>query len=72
MIKPNESGLGSTPIGPTWGPKYFLGADTQGRDVAARILYGGRASLIVGISAALLAVLPRHALRAGGRLLRAA
>ena len=33
------SGLGSTPIGPTWTGRYFLGADTQGRDVMARILY---------------------------------
>jgi peptide/nickel transport system permease protein len=40
-------GLGVTPIGPTWGPQYFLGADTQGRDVAARLLYGGRASLLI-------------------------
>ena len=53
VIQPNASGLGSTPIGPTWQAQYLLGADTQGRDVAARLLYGGRASLIVGIGAAL-------------------
>ena len=48
-------GLGVTPIGPTWDPKhYLLGADDQGRDVAARLLYGGRNSLIIGVSAALL------------------
>ena len=35
---------------------YFLGADSQGRDVAARILYGGRASLSIGILAALIAL----------------
>lgn len=40
-------GLGVTPIGPTWGPQYLLGADTQGRDVAARLLYGGRNSLLI-------------------------
>src|SRR4030095_10963680 len=35
-------GLGFTPIGPTWDMRaYFLGADGQGRDVAARLLYGG-------------------------------
>ena len=28
-------GLGVTPIGPTWRGPYMLGADTQGRDVAA-------------------------------------
>jgi peptide/nickel transport system permease protein len=50
--------LGVTPIGPTWDiHHYFLGSDTQGRDVAARILYGGRSSLEIGIGSALLACL---------------
>jgi len=44
-------GLGVTPIGPTWGMRYFLGADTQGRDVAARLLYGGRNSLMISSAA---------------------
>src|SRR4051794_860133 len=39
--------LGETPIGPTWHSNYFLGADNQGRDVMARVLYGGRASLAI-------------------------
>jgi peptide/nickel transport system permease protein len=48
-------GLGVTPIGPTWDPRhYFLGADDQGRDVAARLLYGGRNSLLIGAAAALI------------------
>src|SRR5262249_55628217 len=48
-------GLGVTPIGPTWDPgHYLLGADNQGRDVAARLLYGGRNSLLISVSAALL------------------
>jgi peptide/nickel transport system permease protein len=48
-------GLGVTPIGPTWDiHHYFLGADEQGRDVAARLLYGGRNSLLIGASAALI------------------
>ena len=48
-------GLGVTPIGPTWDPShYLLGADNQGRDVMARLLYGGRNSLLIGLSAALL------------------
>jgi peptide/nickel transport system permease protein len=48
-------GLGVTPIGPTWDlHHYFLGADGQGRDVAARLLYGGRNSLLIGASAALI------------------
>jgi peptide/nickel transport system permease protein len=44
-------GLGVTPIGPSWQPAYFLGADSQGRDVMARLLYGGRASLEISASA---------------------
>ena len=48
-------GLGVTPIGPTWDiHHYFLGADSQGRDVAARMLYGGRNSLIIGSASAAL------------------
>jgi peptide/nickel transport system permease protein len=50
LLQPSEEGLGlgSTPIGPTWDiTNYFLGADTQGRDVMARILYGGRNSLFI-------------------------
>jgi peptide/nickel transport system permease protein len=48
--------LGVTPIGPTWDVHhYFLGSDSQGRDVAARVLYGGRSSLEIGIGSALLA-----------------
>jgi peptide/nickel transport system permease protein len=50
-------GLGETPIGPTWRSTYFLGADNQGRDVAARVLYGGRASLEIGLGSAFLACL---------------
>jgi peptide/nickel transport system permease protein len=57
VIQPNPSGLGSTPIGPTLRARYFLGADTQGRDVMARLLYGGRTSLEVSIAAALLTAL---------------
>jgi len=50
-------GLGETPIGPTWHSHYLLGADNQGRDVAARVLYGGRSSLLIGIGSALMAAL---------------
>src|SRR5256885_7518042 len=45
-------GLGEIPIGPTWSSKYFVGADAQGRDVMARVLYGGRASLTISIGSA--------------------
>jgi peptide/nickel transport system permease protein len=47
-------GLGETPIGPTWTSHYLLGADNQGRDVAARVLYGGRASLEIGVGSAVI------------------
>jgi len=47
-------GLGVTPIGPTWRGQYLLGADAQGRDVAARLLYGGRNSLLIAGCATLL------------------
>jgi peptide/nickel transport system permease protein len=47
-------GIGEIPIGPTWHSNYFIGADGQGRDVMARVLYGGRASLEIGIGSALL------------------
>lgn len=50
-------GLGQTPIGPTGRAQYLLGADSQGRDVAARLLYGGRASLIVAGAATALCLL---------------
>lgn len=46
-------GLDGIPIGPTYGKEYFLGADSSGRDVAVRLLYGGRNSLLIGVGAAL-------------------
>jgi len=36
---------------------YFLGSDGYGRDVLSRILWGGRASLLVGISSVVLAIM---------------
>lgn len=51
-------GLGVTPIGPTWDPGgYLLGADSQGRDVAARLLYGGRNSLLIAGAATILCLI---------------
>jgi peptide/nickel transport system permease protein len=47
--------LGETPIGPTLDlHHYFLGADGIGRDVGVLLLYGGRASLQIGISSAVI------------------
>jgi peptide/nickel transport system permease protein len=45
------------PIGPTWHGRFFLCADTNGRDIAVRLLYGGRTSLTIGIGAALITAL---------------
>ena len=46
--------LGYTPIGPTWQlGNYFLGADNQGRDVMARLLYGGLNSFVIAGAATL-------------------
>ena len=53
-IAANASGLGTEPIGPTLSARYFLGADSQGRDVAARLLAAGRISLAAGFAAGLL------------------
>ena len=50
-------GLGVIPIGPTWQWNYMIGADNQGRDVMARVLYGGRASLQIGIASAVICTL---------------
>jgi peptide/nickel transport system permease protein len=42
------------PIGPTWTSHYLLGADLNGRDVAVRLLYGGRNSLEIGFVATII------------------
>jgi peptide/nickel transport system permease protein len=51
-------GLGTTPIGPTWHwSGYSLGADGQGRDVFARMLYGGLNSLWIATASTVLCLL---------------
>jgi peptide/nickel transport system permease protein len=53
----NVVGLDGVPIGPQYlkaDGKFFLGADRNGRDIMVRLLYGGRNSLLIGISAALI------------------
>lgn len=59
IMQPNDNPLhlGLSPIGPTGHAAYLLGADSQGRDVAARILYGGRNSLLIAACAAVLCLL---------------
>lgn len=46
-----------TPIGPGLRGQYLLGADSNGRDLLVRVLYGGRTSLTVGIASALVCTL---------------
>ncbi len=45
------------PIGPTWTGRFLLGADSNGRDVAVRLLYGGRNSLEIAAIATLITML---------------
>jgi peptide/nickel transport system permease protein len=48
------------PITPQWlkaDGKYFLGADTSGRDVMVRLLYGARNSLFIGITTSIITIL---------------
>jgi peptide/nickel transport system permease protein len=49
--------LDGTPIGPTWGREYFLGADENGGDLMVRLLYGARTSVLIGAGALALTVL---------------
>jgi peptide/nickel transport system permease protein len=56
----NVVALDGVPIGPQWfkaDGKFFLGADRNGRDVMVRLLYGGRNSLLIGVSAAMITTL---------------
>jgi peptide/nickel transport system permease protein len=57
IMQQSDSGFGVTPIGPTWTGHYLLGADNQGRDVAARLLYGGQSSLLIAAGATLICIL---------------
>lgn len=49
----NEADLGSRFLPPS--PTHYLGTDELGRDVFVRLLYGGQVSLLVAISAGLVA-----------------
>jgi peptide/nickel transport system permease protein len=51
----NVVGLDGVPIGPQYfkaDGRFFLGADRTGRDIMVRLLYGGRNSLLIGVTAA--------------------
>jgi peptide/nickel transport system permease protein len=53
----NIVSLEGIPIGPTWQQSYLLGADENGRDLAVRLLYGARTTLMIGGGAVLLTLL---------------
>jgi peptide/nickel transport system permease protein len=53
----NVVSLEGVPIGPTWNGSYLLGADENGRDLAVRLLYGARTTLVIGACAVLLTLL---------------
>jgi peptide/nickel transport system permease protein len=48
--------LAGPPLQPP-GPRFLLGTDTLGRDVAAGIAYGARTSMLIGVGATLAAIL---------------
>ena len=50
---PGEQHLDDILVGPSG--DYWLGTDTLGRDTLSRVLHGGRVSLLVGVSVAVLA-----------------
>ncbi len=45
------------PIGPGLHSKFLLGADSNGRDVMVRLMYGGRTSIYIGVMAAFVTTL---------------
>jgi peptide/nickel transport system permease protein len=53
----NVVSVSGIPTGPTWHGRFFLGADSNGRDVAVRLLYGGRNSLEIGFVATLITMI---------------
>jgi peptide/nickel transport system permease protein len=53
----NVVSTSGVPIGPTWTAHYFFGADNEGRDLAVRLLYGGRTSLEIGGIATVIIIL---------------
>jgi peptide/nickel transport system permease protein len=53
----NVVSLTGVPIGPTWHSKFFFGADLSGRDIAVRLLYGGRNSLEIGVLATVITMI---------------
>ncbi len=55
-LRPGEAGEVTTLEGETIHHVFLMGSDSFGRDIYSRVLYGARVSLVVGISAALVAL----------------
>jgi oligopeptide transport system permease protein len=51
---PNEQDILKGPVAPSF--EHWFGTDTLGRDLLSRTLYGGRISILVGITATLVAM----------------
>jgi peptide/nickel transport system permease protein len=53
--------LGDSRLPPAWSangsPKYWLGTDSQGRDILSALMYGARISLVVGFASVILSML---------------
>ena len=56
-LRPGEAGEITTLEGDSVKHVFLMGSDSFGRDIYSRVLYGTRVSLIVGLAAALLALL---------------
>jgi len=56
-LRPGEAGEITTFEGESVKHVFLMGSDSFGRDIYSRVLYGTRVSLIVGLAAALLALL---------------
>jgi len=55
-LRPGEAGEITTLEGDTVKHVFLMGSDSYGRDIYSRVLYGTRVSLVVGLTAALLAL----------------
>lgn len=58
MLFPQDPlGLAGRPLQwPLANPRFWLGTDTTGRDIAAQVFHGARVSLLIGVIATLLAI----------------
>ncbi len=55
IAPPYQTHLGHR-LAPPMSPGYLLGSDHLGRDVVSRVIWGTRTSLVIGVSAAILAL----------------